>query len=623
MRSLIQQDYRSLRSIILTTLFAAVVCSQSIGQVTKQERASVSDLASRTREAGQLFTAGELDKCSEAITKIQQELVSMLEVNSDPAMQRLAKPIYEQIANAHSLLELEAIQMQPLPEWEKITAPKTEQSNGVSFREDIAPWLVQRCGNCHIDRRNGNFSLATFADLRRGTPAGVVVFPGDARSSRLLEVLENGDMPRGGGQVTTQQTETLKQWINAGALPDKDLTISQPLRELVITSGGANSVNVGRATGDETVSFTNDVVPILLENCNGCHIDGQRPSGNLRMDTLAGLLRGGDTGQSLVPGKPAESLFIQKIKGEAGQRMPAGGRPALSDQQIETLSTWVSEGAHFDGSTATASIREDSQRAWARQAGHQELFEKRKSEALANWKRVSPNLEPTVKSNDSVIVLGDAPDSRTEEALASFTAAIKPAREALRLPDDTHWLPGGLTVFALNARYQYSEFGQMIEQRELPQSWQAHWNRDVISVYATVLLDDGWNDTTAPQLALLTTVGSYLGSFTDVPYWFAEGVGRNAVAANYRRDAMVTIWQQSAPRAYTALKNTEQLLRGDLNEETSALVGMGVTSVMLNRANRKRFETLLEEMRSGSTFDAAMRASFGPVDVYLKSVIGR
>ena len=81
----------------------------------------------------------------------------------------------------------------------------------------MAPILVSRCGRCHVSDSKGGFSLATFAALMKGPPEGVVIFAGDTVGSRLIETIETGDMPRGGGKVTPQELQTLKAWILSGA----------------------------------------------------------------------------------------------------------------------------------------------------------------------------------------------------------------------------------------------------------------------------------------------------------------------------------------------------------------------------------------------------------------------
>src|SRR4051794_6458484 len=42
----------------------------------------------------------------------------------------------------------------------------------LSFTKNIAPLLVTKCGRCHVSAARGKFSMATFADLKKGTPDG-------------------------------------------------------------------------------------------------------------------------------------------------------------------------------------------------------------------------------------------------------------------------------------------------------------------------------------------------------------------------------------------------------------------------------------------------------------------
>lgn len=596
-------------------------------EVTAAERQQVADLVKQTAAAGRSFAQGEMEQSAAAVQSIQTEIVELLKANQDPRLQRLVKPVYQRMAKAHDLLELEGLELAPLPSWDDLIKPTNQpQTDGVSFKDDLAPWLVARCGNCHINQNRGNFSMATFAQLRRGTPSGVVIFPGAARSSRLIEVLESGDMPRGGGQLATQQIEQLAEWINAGAQfdgPDP----AAPIKDLVVAvpgTGDAMQLSVGRPSGSETVSFTSQIAPILLENCKGCHISGQRASGNLRMDRFADLLKGGDSGPLLVPGKPDESLIVQKIRGLSGNRMPAGGRPALDETEIQLISTWISEGARFDGSQPTASLAADSQLAWADAASHEALFSRRQEQSLAQWSKVSPNDDALSAKNNEFLVLGNVPQERIDEVLSTFAEAADEARKLLKLPDQDPMIKGGMTVFVLNNRYNYGEFGRMIQGHELPKNWQAHWNSEGIDVYGVVLADDGWNEDTTEPLALQLTVGGFLGSYAGVPYWFAEGMARSLVVTKFRRGYPAAAqWLAAQPQAIAGLKNSKDLAAGKLDEDSTGLIGMGLASVMTNRSNRRRFDKLLEELQAGSNFDDAMRKSFGPTPDFLKAVIGR
>jgi hypothetical protein len=70
-----------------------------------------------------------------------------------------------------------------------------------------------------------------------------------------------------------------------------------------------------------------------------CHGGGKLEGGlDLRRDLT--MLRGGDSGPALVPGKPGESLLVEKI--EAGE-MPPGKHGRLGKDEQATIRRWVSE----------------------------------------------------------------------------------------------------------------------------------------------------------------------------------------------------------------------------------------------------------------------------------------
>src|ERR1700677_2620547 len=54
--------------------------------------------------------------------------------------------------------------------------------------------------------------------------------------------------------------------------------------------------------------FEAKIRPVLVERCQRCHSVGAKaPKGGLRLDTPAGLLKGGDSGAVIAPGKADDS----------------------------------------------------------------------------------------------------------------------------------------------------------------------------------------------------------------------------------------------------------------------------------------------------------------------------
>jgi hypothetical protein len=124
---------------------------------------------------------------------------------------------------------------------------------------------------------------------------------------------------------------------------------------LVLSIGFAHA---GQGTGQKLV-FEKDVLPIFQQACAKCHL-GDAAMGKLQLGSEAGLLRGGSSGPSIVPGKSADSLLVKRILGMTdAQRMPMGGDPLPADQ-VKIIRTWIDQGSASAGTTAAASVAVES-----------------------------------------------------------------------------------------------------------------------------------------------------------------------------------------------------------------------------------------------------------------------
>ncbi|MBL9117857.1 MAG: DUF1553 domain-containing protein [Verrucomicrobiaceae bacterium] len=93
------------------------------------------------------------------------------------------------------------------------------------------------------------------------------------------------------------------------------------------------------------VDFVKEVQPILETRCLECH-NPDKVKGDLLMDTLANMLKGGENGPLMVAGNADKSLLIERIVLPKGHDdiMPPKGDP-LSAGEIDVLKRWVAEGA--------------------------------------------------------------------------------------------------------------------------------------------------------------------------------------------------------------------------------------------------------------------------------------
>ncbi|CAA6679941.1 MULTISPECIES: PSD1 and planctomycete cytochrome C domain-containing protein [unclassified Lentimonas] len=122
-----------------------------------------------------------------------------------------------------------------------------------------------------------------------------------------------------------------------------------PLRSVVLSFlSFALCANAATELDSEQLTFFETKIrPVLIESCYECHAeDSEKLKGGLLLDSKAGWMRGGDTGQAIVPGDAQNSLFMHMIRHDPDyDAMPPKSK--LSDAQIADFAKWINEGA-FD-----------------------------------------------------------------------------------------------------------------------------------------------------------------------------------------------------------------------------------------------------------------------------------
>ena len=120
-----------------------------------------------------------------------------------------------------------------------------------------------------------------------------------------------------------------------------------------IVLGGSFVAPAAEPSREALEFFEKRVRPILVENCHKCHGEKQH-KGGLRLDSIAAVLKGGDTGPAVVPGDPKKSLLLDAINYDPnGYQMPPTGK--LPDDAIATLTEWVRLGAPWPAAVSHCS----------------------------------------------------------------------------------------------------------------------------------------------------------------------------------------------------------------------------------------------------------------------------
>ena len=131
-----------------------------------------------------------------------------------------------------------------------------------------------------------------------------------------------------------------------GAAPLLNCTIfTRAIVLLALTGASLVSVRPGAAASPppaRPVSFAREVAPILDRWCVSCH-GGRQAHAALRLDSLGGVMRGGDTGPVVIPGNPTDSLMLAKIEHRHRPTMPP--RRRMPAPAIALIRAWIAAGA--------------------------------------------------------------------------------------------------------------------------------------------------------------------------------------------------------------------------------------------------------------------------------------
>ena len=95
------------------------------------------------------------------------------------------------------------------------------------------------------------------------------------------------------------------------------------------------------AKAEEPLTYEKHVRPILKAHCFHCHGEGGELKGNLDLRLRRLIAKGGDSGEGLIPGKPGESILLQRIK---DKQMPPNNK-LVPEKEVAILEQWIAAGA--------------------------------------------------------------------------------------------------------------------------------------------------------------------------------------------------------------------------------------------------------------------------------------
>jgi mono/diheme cytochrome c family protein len=106
------------------------------------------------------------------------------------------------------------------------------------------------------------------------------------------------------------------------------------------------------------VDYSTQIKPILNKNCISCHGGVKKQGGFSLLFQEEALAKTASGKAAIVPGHPEKSSFIQRLHSKDPEEKMPYQRPALSQEEIDLLTTWVEEGATWGEHWAYQALKE-------------------------------------------------------------------------------------------------------------------------------------------------------------------------------------------------------------------------------------------------------------------------
>ena len=221
------------------------------------------------------------------------------------------------------------------------------------------------------------------------------------------------------------------------------------------------------------------MAPTLTTLCATCH-GGRNGRGGFSLATFESLMRGSDSGRVVLPGNLDGSIIWRRVAAldKDKQKMPPGNR-RITREFFNSLRTWIQEGAKFDGESATVAMRslvptdEDKKAAMLAKLSPEEFNDFREQRIDQLWERVSNDDRPRFVKTADFFVYGDVPATRLQQVAEWADDHGKQLRTMFG-EKSGQLFKGRLAVVVFKERFGYTEWDQVVHNRQTPRAMTGH-----------------------------------------------------------------------------------------------------------------------------------------------------
>lgn len=609
-----------MRRHILTTAVCLLVMmvfatGTLIAALTPEQRKELKEIGSDLSKIAGLVSKKKYDDAATAIQAAEDRLTKFVSDAGVKATDPILKSANIQLEKAKALLEK--------------ANNKGAAKQGVNFAKSIAPILVSKCVGCHSDDPKGGLNLGTFATMKKGGRSGDLWIPGNPDESLIMNRVFNENdelrMPKGKEPLPEKEIRLIATWIAEGAkfTGDEDTSLADLAKAASVTKPAAapRKIVIEKETGTETVHFTKDLMPELVDTCGRCHNDTQKRSGFSVM-SFEKLMKGGDSGVVVVGGSLEDSRLWRLVNGPDNGTpvMPAGNQTGITRPWYNNLKKWIEEGARYDGDDPRKNFPSLAEREAAAMARFtpEQWVELRKKASDAQWKKTFPSIEPRIRESAEFLIYGDVGEERLEHIEKLAMEQVASLRHTFKVKDEPLW-KGKLAVFLFKERFGYEEFNNSVQKREVPPEVIGHAEVSATMEEAFIALQDvGDSPSDSSPGMQVNLIEQVTAAFLKrgsgaLPDWLIRGTG----LALAHRKAAGNPYLQAMPRIASGILHESNLTEpekifanGTFSPGEVGPIGFTLVEFLLKTRDVGQFNQFVQKLKSGSSAEDAIKSTY-------------
>ena len=364
------------------------------------------------------------------------------------------------------------------------------------------------------------------------------------------------------------------------------------------------------------------------------------------MTTFEKLQKGGKSDDKItVPGKPAKSELVMRIKGDKQPRMPEGNG-SLSADAIAKIEQWVKEGAKLDAGidpkktiASYAASVDQMRRSQLAKIPAQERDKAVEAAGLERWKKSGSKVKPEVVRGERFIMFTSLPSDRASSTLRVLDKQPGYLKRFVGLPRNDR--VEKVSLFVFSNRKDFIEFVKTIENRDVEADTIWTGQLTVDQPYLAVVdpaggkkddagaskrkgrsrrndekdMDSGGSDRSVAGILTEALGSATVESAGKPPRWVVLGVGtffaaqvepRSHYYQQLRQTAFANFSQGWDTRANNALGQTDQITADGIHA-----IGFALVEAMMSEM-RQGFPAFVQGMvQEGNKLDEALQQVYG------------